>query len=417
VKIVRDNSGTTNTAVHGYTYTYDANGQQTGIADSSPGAAVANYVTAYDQDGRTTSVTENNAAGTAVHTTTYGYDADGNQTAMTHDKVPSTYQYNNLDQQSQQSAAKSSTDTSPQVSTFTYTPAGQVLNAVKPNGNTVANTYYANELPSTVTEKTSGGTLVSSHQYTYNPDGNTTQNTEQLMSADSSSSYLDHTLAYTYTPMDQVATVSTDGTQTESYTHDANSNVTAQTVNGTSTTYGYSQGQLATASAGGSTADYNYDPFGRLDTVTAAGATLQSNTYDGFDNLASTTQMSSSGSSTTTSYTYDSLNRMATQTTGAGTTSFSYLGASSQVASESDPGSTSKTYDYTPAGGAAVPDHDQQLGHLDAGLLQLQRPQRRRGGHRRVRHHHGHLRVHRLRPAGHEHVHRRGQDRRDLLRD
>jgi RHS repeat-associated protein len=170
------------------------------------------------------------------------------------------------------------------------------------------------------------------------------------MSADSSSSYLDHTLGYTYTPMDQVATVSTDGTQTESYTHDAKSNVTAQTVYGTSTTYGYSQGQMATATAGGSTADYNYDPFGRLDTVTAAGATLQSNTYDGFDNLASTTHMSSSGSATTTSYTYDSLNRMATQTTGAGTTSFSYLGASSQVASESDPGSTSKTYDYTPGG-------------------------------------------------------------------
>jgi YD repeat-containing protein len=270
---------------------------------------------------------------------------------MTHDKVPSTYQYNNLDQQSQQSDAKSSTDTSPQVSTFTYTPAGQVLNAVKPNGNTVANTYYANNLPSTVTEKTSGGTLVSSHQYTYDPNGNTTQNVEQLMSADTSSSYLNHTLAYTYTPMDQVASVSTDGTQTESYTHDANNEVTAQTVNGTSTTYGYSQGQLATATAGGSTADYNYDPFGRLDTVTAAGATLQSNTYDGFDNLASTTHMSSSGSATTTSYTYDSLNRMATQTTGAGTTSFSYLGASSQVASESDPGSTSKTYDYTPAGG------------------------------------------------------------------
>jgi YD repeat-containing protein len=40
---------------------------------------------------------------------------------------------------------------------------------------------------------------------------------------------------------------------------------------------------------------------------------------------------------------------MASQTTGAGTTSFSYLGTSSEVASEQDPGGTSKTYDYTPA--------------------------------------------------------------------
>jgi hypothetical protein len=41
--------------------------------------------------------------------------------------------------------------------------------------------------------------------------------------------------------------------------------------------------RLVTSSSGGSTADYNYDPFGRLDTVTSGGATLQSNTYDGFD--------------------------------------------------------------------------------------------------------------------------------------
>ena len=133
-----------------------------------PGAAITSYVTKYDQDNRVTSVTENNASGTAVHTTTYGYDADSNQNAMTHDGVPSTYAYNNLEQLSQETDAQSATDTSPQVSTFTYTPAGQVLNAVKPNDNTtVANTYYANNLPFTVTEKTSGGTLVSSHTYTY----------------------------------------------------------------------------------------------------------------------------------------------------------------------------------------------------------------------------------------------------------
>jgi hypothetical protein len=91
---------------------------------------------------------------------------------MTHDGAPSAYTCNTLEQLSKQTDAKSASDTSPQMSTFTYTPAGQVLNAVKPNGNKVANTYYANELPSTVTEKTSGGTLVCSHQYSYNPDGN-----------------------------------------------------------------------------------------------------------------------------------------------------------------------------------------------------------------------------------------------------
>ncbi|MBO0881191.1 MAG: hypothetical protein J2P17_12755, partial [Mycobacterium sp.] len=344
----------TNTAVHGYSYTYDPDGQQTGISDTSPGAAVGSYITAYDQDGRTTSVTEKNSSGTTLHTTTYGWDADSNESSMTHDGAPSAYEYTTLEQLSKETDAKSSSDASPQVSTFTYNPVGQVQHVVKPNSNTVDSTYYANSLPYTVTEKTSGGTLVSSHQYSYDPDGNTAQNTEQLMSADTSSSYLSHTLTYTYSPADQVSTVKTDGTVTESYTHDASNNVTAQTVNGTSTTYGYADGRLVTATAGGSTADYNYDPFGRLDTVTAAGTgqTIQSSTYDGFDHLQSTTQLTSSGSMASTSYTYDSLNRMATQTTsGTGTTSFSYLGTTSEVASESDPGGASKTYDYTPGGG------------------------------------------------------------------
>jgi len=53
---------------------YDANGNQTGITDSSPGAAVTSYVMAYDQDDRNTSVTEENASGGTVHTTTLRRD-------------------------------------------------------------------------------------------------------------------------------------------------------------------------------------------------------------------------------------------------------------------------------------------------------------------------------------------------------
>jgi YD repeat-containing protein len=52
----------------------------------------------------------------------------------------------------------------------------------------------------------------------------------------------------------------------------------------------------------------------------------------------------------TTSYTYDSLNRVTSETDAAGTSSYSYLGLSSELASESDPGGESKTYDYTPGG-------------------------------------------------------------------
>jgi YD repeat-containing protein len=319
VEIVSDNSGDTSTATHAYTYTYtyDPDGNATGIADTGPGAAVASYVTQYDPDDRTASVTEDNSS-EPVHTTTYGYDTDSNENAMMHDGAPSTYGYNDLDQLQTETDKKSSSDSDPQVTGFTYTPTGQVATETKPNGNTVTSAYYADNLPHTVTEDTSGGTLVSSHQYAYDPDGNKSQDTEKLMSADSSGSYLSHTLGYVYDPQDQVPSVSTDGTVTESYAHDAEGDVTAQTVGGTATGYDYVLGRLESATAGGSTADYNYDPLGRLDTVTAAGQTLQTDTYDGFDNLASTSQLNTStGSMDTTSYTYDSLNRMASQATCA----------------------------------------------------------------------------------------------------
>jgi RHS repeat-associated protein len=357
VEIVRDNSSDTNTATHAYSYTYDADGNQTGITDTSnqgngnPSTAVTNYAMAYDQDDRNTSVTEDNSSGTAVHTTTYGYDAASNLISQVHDGAPSSYAYNDLNQLKTETDATSSTDTDPQVTSFTYNPTGQVATEAKPNGNTVTSTYYANDLLYQQTEDTSGGTLVSSHQYSYDPDGDTTQDVEQLQSADNSADYLDHTLTYTYDPMDQVDTVATDGTVTESYTHDADNDVTAQTVDGTTTDYGYNLGQLQTATTGGTTDDYNYDPIGRLDTVTSGGQTIESDTYDGFDNLTATSQLDpTTGSMDTTTYDYDSLNRVTSETNAAGTSSYSYLGLSSELASESDPGGESKTYDYTPDG-------------------------------------------------------------------
>src|SRR5216683_795107 len=338
VKVVRDNGGVTNTAHHDFGYSYDPNGNLTSITDTSPGTAIGSYAASYDGLDRLTKVLEQ-AAGITQHTTTYGYDTAGNLTSRGHDAATSAYTYDPRNLLATETDKTSASDPSPQVPAFTFDPKGLLSHEVKPDGNTVDDTYFADGLLATQAENTSGATLVASHAYTYNPDGNKTQDTEKLMSADDSSTYLSHTYGYTYDPRDRIAAVTKDGTTTESYTHDASDNVTAQTVSGTTTTFGYDRNRLLTATAGGATADYNYDPSGRLDTVTGGGQILQQNTYDGFDHVVShQQQLNATGGTDTTTYTYDPLDRKTAQTTGGKETGFAYLGLSSDLITESSPG-------------------------------------------------------------------------------
>ncbi len=356
VQVVRDNSGDTNTAHHNFGYTYDPNGNLTGITDSSPGTAIGNYQVSYDGLNRVTQVSELTPSGTTQHTTTFGYDADSNLTSRGHDGAPSSYAYDPRNLLSKETDAQSATDPSPQVTTFTFTPVRQLASEVKPNGNTVNDSYFADRsLQHSIETKPDGTTTVTEHTFTYDPNGNKTQDIEKLMSADNNATDLTHTLAYTYDPRDRIAQVTKDGAITESYVHDANDSVTSQTVNGTTTTFNYDRNRLLTALTGGATADYNYDPFGRLDTVTSAGQVQQRNTYDGFDHVTEHQQLNSTGSMDTTDYTYDPLDRKTSQTTGAGTsspntTNYAYLGLSNQLISELQNGTQTKSYTYTPAG-------------------------------------------------------------------
>jgi RHS repeat-associated protein len=389
VKIVADTAGTANTADRTYSYTYDSDGNQTGITQAntstSPATTLGSDIIGYDNLDRVTSVTEDNGAGAQAHCTGYGYDPASNLTLMTHDvatsalcagysaptgvtPVPqySSYAYDNLNQLKTETDGTSATDPAPKVTSFTYTPDGQAATELKPNSNLVSWQYYASGQVYTQAECTnntapvipaspltsnitcgSGGTLVASHAYGYDSDGNQTQDTMQLMSAGTSATLLQHTYYDTYNQLGQLTGVTTnDNSDTESYTHDPAGNVTSQTINGTTTSYSYDRGILQTsATTGQATTDYNYDPLGRLDAITRGGTILQSSSYDGFDNLTSQDYHG-----TVTSYSYDPLNRLALQTTSGQQTSFSYLGLTSQVAGEQDPGSIVKTYTYTPGG-------------------------------------------------------------------
>lgn len=359
VKIVRDNSGDTNTATESYSYGYDADGNLTSIGDNTAGAAITSYAMTYNQVDQVTSVDEDNSSGGTVHSTSYGYDPAGNMTSMTHDGAPSTYAYNDLNQLVTETDASSATDTSPQVSSWTYTPTGQVATETKPNGNVVNYSYFDDGLLSSEVEDTSGGTLVDSYDYTYTPDGDPAQETEQMQSADDSASYLSQTLDYSYDPLDEVTQVTDNGTVTEQYTHDGDGNVTSEATPGETTSYTYDRDRLIQSSttAGGATttADYNYDPLGRLDTITdgGTGTVEQRNTYDGFNNEIAQYNTGAG----TTDYTYDPLGRQVSQTTQAGTgsaqtTDYQYLGLSDELVTElnGSTGAAAESYTYTPGG-------------------------------------------------------------------
>lgn len=355
VKVVRDNSGETNTATETYSYGYDASGQLTSVSDSGNGSAQVSYAVAYDQAGETTGITQQDASGATTHTTTFGYDSDGYLTSQVQDGQTTTASYDSRGLLASVSVPASVTDPTPQTTSYTYTAAGLPATESKPNGNKVSYSYFLDGNEQSQTEDKSDGTLVDSHAYTYDADGNMASDAEQVMSAGSGGGTLSHTLDYAYSPDDKVTQVTKDESVSEQYGYDQDGNISSQTVNGASTTFAYDRNRLLTATTNGVSSDYNYDPLGRLDSITTAGAIGSQYTYDGFDQVTAVTQYATGGSSSATDYTYDPLGRQTSATTAAGssaasTTDYSYVGLSNELDQESVGGKVTKSYAYSPWG-------------------------------------------------------------------
>jgi RHS repeat-associated protein len=351
VKLVRDNSADADNEKHTFSYNYDPNGNLTQIADSSPGAAVDTYTMDYTGLNQVQKVTES-ASGTEKTHTSYTYDPDGQPTTVDHPGQYSTYTYDLRELVQAAKVGTSATDPSPKTTSYTYTPRGQQLRQTKGNNNTVDFTYWPSGEPHTQTEKTAGSTLVDGHTLTWDPNGNKAEDIASKQNADNHTSYLNSTTDYTYDPVDRLAkAVKTgNGADTETYVHDDNANVTSQTVQGTTTTYTYDRNRLLSSTSGGQSAGYDYDPYGRLQSVTSAGQILSRNTYDGFDHIAQTTQTGPTGTATTTTYTFDPLDRTTSKTVGGKTTDFTYLGMTGQVLDELVAGQVTKSYQYAPWG-------------------------------------------------------------------
>ncbi|MEU8249219.1 polymorphic toxin-type HINT domain-containing protein [Nonomuraea sp. NPDC048916] len=195
------------------------------------------------------------------------------------------------------------------------------------------------------------------HTLGYQGNLHRARDTAKIQNADTPGAYLEHEYAYTYDPRDRIAkTVKTPiggGTaETETYSHDANSNVYDETVLGKQTTFTYDRNRLMTSVSSGQTSTYTYDPYGRLRTIQGGGKTWEKYTYDGFDHITKHEKLGGDGvTSTVTSYTYDPLDRTTTKTEKEGTasaktTTYSYLGLSAEVLDEEVAGKLTKSFQY-----------------------------------------------------------------------
>ncbi|NIK56120.1 DNRLRE domain-containing protein [Kribbella shirazensis] len=353
-----------------FTYSYDANGTQTEVKDNNPNAATDTYKVTTDGLARTTKVEELKGATTKA-TTDYTYDLDSN-VLSTNAQRPAdantvgvtrytayTWDVRNLVDTVKAGSTSTSTDTW----SYTYDPRGLRSTITKPNGNVATFTYHEDGLQRILTEKTSGGQLVSSHSLKYNPDGDRSLDVEKVLQANSSL-YLDQASAYAYTPARQLAAVTKTGVDkgdNEVYEYDAAGNTTKQTIGATTSTMTYDRSRLIKTVTGGTTFNYRYDPFGRSTTVDVGAQVVEQNAYDGYDRLVRQQKFDSTGTPTfTRNQTYDPFDRVVNQSEKVGTnasitTRYTFVGLANQVTAEEQKDSTgtwktSKSYAYGASG-------------------------------------------------------------------
>ncbi|MEV6491585.1 polymorphic toxin-type HINT domain-containing protein, partial [Actinoplanes sp. NPDC051633] len=333
-----------------FEYSYDVNANLTQMLDKSNDAKIDTYVMAYDVVNRIDKV-EEKLSNAVKNTTSYRYDINDNLLKRLHDKTFSEYDYDETDLVKSVKNGKTESDPDAKTTTFTYTPRQQVKTEKKGNGNTVTYDYYLDQqLQRQVEKKSNGTTVVNEHTIDYDANGNRAKDAGKKQNADNKSANIDTTTTYKYDPRDrireQVKTGS--GAGTETYLHDANSNVIRQEVKNTPTTFDYDRNRLTESTTAGIGTTYKYDDFGRQSSTLVGPSQTETEkyTYDGFDRVTKHTRNPGGD----TEYTYDPLDRQLTRKQNDKTTTFSYVGLTDQMLSEEEGGKLRKTYQYGPDG-------------------------------------------------------------------
>lgn len=381
---------------------YDASGRMVRATDSD-GVVES---TTYDAWGRTFSVTREGNAGALSVSISYAYDLLGRKVSETDPRGnTNTYTYDAL---GQALSAKNPLD---QTTTYAYNKDGNVLSETNWLGNTVTYTYDA--LGRLLTTTDAEGHLIESIAYndaglkisSTDAPGNVTlyaydaclrpisttdaENYTVCQSYDNVGNIATRTdgrgkvTGYTYDSWNRLILVTNPDNSTVSYTYDAAGNMLTQidgrgntttyayntqtlliqtvdpdgfdqsnqVIPGYAETYTYSPARrlLTSTDKNGVTTTYTYDALGRLLSESTPGGTI-SYTYDASGNL-----LTESDGTRTTTRVYDALNRVTSKTvTGFAATIFTYDITASlsagYVAESSAYGSVTVTKTYDRAG-------------------------------------------------------------------
>ncbi len=393
-------------------YTYDADNQRLSSHDASglttPAETAVDVQNAYDDLDRLTRSDTKKQTDPSWTFSSSGYDANGNLTDTEQNGKESSpggtvtaagrKQHTDYDQAdwitTQLDYGQSIGASDDQRITNTYSPVGrQTLRKIEQNNGSGTWTtkqstvwdYFANGPLKQLTTTNGAGTVVESHQVDYlDPagiyvDGNRTKDVYTLRPGSGAASPCypgTCTATYTYDPRDRLVNGNDGHGSTTAYTLDGAGNILTEAVNGTTTkTYTYTGNQLQQTTAGGATAKYWYDDAGRLDCVTTsagssadctppqtpASTLLADYSYDYLDRLATYRAYTAGNLTDKAEYTNDALDRVVSQTElhpsfngTERTTSFSYLGLTSQQTREVQTNSTgtlvAKDYSYDALG-------------------------------------------------------------------
>jgi YD repeat-containing protein len=299
-------------------FSYDAENHVTGWTDG-----VGTWARTYDDAGRITA--ESLGGNTRV---SYSYDATGKKgllssiTDANSRTITYSYTYRNQLYQVSETAG---------TATYSYNANGQETGLTNQNGTTVSKVYDDAGRLTSVTNRNSSNTVLSSFAYTLNNDDMRTY----VVEADNS------TVTYSYNGIGRLTGETRTGTNafTASYTLDGEGNRTSQTIGANTASFTLNDDYELTATSGGFANSYSYNANGEQTgrTLNGAAHTL------GYDYEGQLTQITQ-GQNTTdprqrhpgAGHVYDALGSRYGRTAGGTTTAFYYAGSQALLEKQGD---------------------------------------------------------------------------------